>query len=222
MNDFLKINLEEKNQVLEKIKTICPLNNQQEQSLTRYVAAILQENQNFNFIGKSTIHNIWHRHILDSAQLFSLIENKNQVFADFGSGCGLPGLVLSILGVKEMHLIEKSFRKAEFLKKSRSFSQEKVLVHQSFLENMAIRNFDVIVSRAFAPLPKLLNYVAKFLNPNGYCLFLKGKNLLTEISASQQQFIFDYKLISSITSLESKIIKITNIVAKDDVIPFQL
>ena len=217
MNDFFKINLEEKNQVLAQIKTICSLSKQQEQSLSKYVEEILQQNKNFNFIGKSTIHNIWHRHILDSAQLFALIENKNQIFADFGSGCGLPGLVLSILGIKEIHLIEKSFRKAEFLKKSRSFSQEKVFVHQSFLENVAIKNFDVIVSRAFAPLPKLLNYVTKFLNPNGYCLFLKGKNLLNEISTAQQQFIFDYKLISSITSPESKIIKITNIVAKNDV-----
>ena len=216
MNDFLTINQEEKNQVLAQIKTICSISNKQEQSLSKYVETILQENQNFNFIGKSTINNIWHRHILDSAQLFSLIENKNQIFADFGSGCGLPGLVLSILGAKEMHLIEKSFRKAEFLKKSRSFSQEKVFVHQSFLENVAIKNFDVIVSRAFAPLPKLLTYVTKFLNSDGYCLFLKGKNLLNEISAAQQQFIFDYKLSSSITSPESKIIKITNIVTKND------
>ena len=216
MNDFLIINQEEKNQVLAQIKTICSISNKQEQSLSKYVETILQENQNFNFIGKSTINNIWHRHILDSAQLFSLIENKNQIFADFGSGCGLPGLVLSILGAKEMHLIEKSFRKAEFLKKSRSFSQEKVFVHQSFLENVAIKNFDVIVSRAFAPLPKLLTYVTKFLNSDGYCLFLKGKNLLNEISAAQQQFIFDYKLSSSITSPESKIIKITNIVTKND------
>ena len=215
MNDFFKINLEQKNQVLAELKKICPLNNYQEQSLSKYVEAILQENQNFNFIGKSTISDIWQRHILDSAQLFSLIENKNQIFADFGSGCGLPGLVLSILGVKEMHLIEKSFRKAEFLKKYRCFSQEKVLVHQSFLENITVNNFDVIVSRAFAPLPKLLSYVAKFLNPNGYCLFLKGKNLLNEISLAQQQFIFDYKLSPSITSPESKIIKINNIVVKN-------
>lgn len=214
MNDFLKINDEQKNQVLAELSKICSLTNLQEQSLSQYVKAILQENQKFNFIGKSTVNNIWHRHILDSAQLFALIENKNQVFADFGSGCGLPGLVLSILGIKEMHLIEKSFRKAEFLKKYCSLSQEKVLVHQAFLENMTINNFDVIVSRAFAPLPKLLNYVAKFLNPNGYCLFLKGKNLLDEISLAQQQFIFDYKLTPSLTSSESKIIKITNIIVK--------
>ena len=214
MNDFLKINDEQKNQVLAELNKICSLTNLQEQSLSQYVKAILQENQKFNFIGKSTVNNIWHRHILDSAQLFALIENKNQVFADFGSGCGLPGLVLSILGIKEMHLIEKSFRKAEFLKKYSSLSQEKVLVHQAFLENMTINNFDVIVSRAFAPLPKLLNYVAKFLNPNGYCLFLKGKNLLDEISLAQQQFIFDYKLTPSLTSSESKIIKITNIIVK--------
>jgi 16S rRNA (guanine527-N7)-methyltransferase len=214
MNNFLKVNNAQKNQVLAELKKNYLLTNQQEQALSNYVDAILQENQKFNFIGKSTIQDIWHRHILDSAQLFTLIDNKNQVFADFGSGCGLPGLVLSILGIKEIHLIEKSFRKAEFLKKYRSLSQEKVLVHQTFLENITINNFDVIVSRAFAPLPKLLGYVTKFLNPNGYCLFLKGKNLLDEISLAQQNFIFNYNLTPSITSTESKVIKISNIIIK--------
>ena len=210
MNSF-----EQKKQLtVTQIKKFHDLNAAQIKAMEDFVILLLQETNMFNLIGKSTIDDIWNRHILDSAQLMQYIPNKNVKVADFGSGAGFPGFVLSFLGIKEMHLIEKSFRKAEFLKKYRCFSQEKVLVHQSFLENITVNNFDVIVSRAFAPLPKLLSYVAKFLNPNGYCLFLKGKNLLNEISLAQQQFIFDYKLSPSITSPESKIIKINNIIAK--------
>ena len=70
------------------------------------------------------------------------------------------------------------------------------------------------MSRALAPLDKLLEYCQKFLKEDGYCLFLKGKNLLDEISLAQQNFIFNYNLTPSITSTESKVIKISNIIIK--------
>jgi 16S rRNA (guanine527-N7)-methyltransferase len=200
----------DKQQVIASLQQILTLTNQQENALEDYVKAIIKENNNFNFIGKSTINNIWHRHILDCAQILPLIDCKKRI-ADFGSGCGLPGLVLSILGAKEMHLIEKSFRKSEFLKKYRCLSPNKVIVHQNMLEQINNFCFDIIVSRALASLPKLFTYVEKFLIPNGCCVFLKGKSLQQEIQLAKQEFSFDYKLISSITSQESNIICIHNL-----------
>lgn len=196
---------------LEEIRKFFPLNDTQIKNLEDFVALLLHENDNFNFIGKSTIENIWDRHILDSAQLLRFVENKNLKFADFGSGAGFPGIVLSIFGLREIHLIEKSFRKSEFLRRAKAFSQNKIFVQQSKLEEMAALEFDCIVSRALAPLDQLLIYTQKFLKKDGYCLFLKGKNLVKEIELAKKTFQFEYELHPSLTSQESNIIKVSKI-----------
>ncbi len=200
-----------KNLALNQIKKFCDLSDTQIKNLEDFVLLLLAENDNFNFIGKSTIENLWQRHILDSAQLLRFIPNQNIKFADLGSGAGFPGIILSILGLKEIHLIEKSFRKSEFLRRSKLFSKNRVFVHQSKLEELSNLEFDCILSRALAPLDKLLSYSEKFLKKDGYCLFLKGKNLPQEIELAKKIFQFDYETHQSLTSDESNIIKISNI-----------
>lgn len=201
----------QKNLCFLQIKKFFQLTSDQEKSLEEFVTILLNRNQNFNFIGKSTIDDVWHRHILDCAQLMKYIPNVNLKFGDFGSGAGLPGIILSILGLKEIHLIEKSFRKSEFLREAKSFSNQRILVQNTKLEEIANLQFDCIVSRALAPLPKLLEYSNKFLKNEGFCLFLKGKNLQSEISDSKKQFVFEYELFPSITSKESNIIHLKKI-----------
>ncbi len=200
-----------KTAAFKEIQKFSSLDNLQIKSLEDFVLLLLAENDNFNFIGKSTIENLWQRHILDSAQLLRFIPDKNIKFADLGSGAGFPGIVLSILGLKEIHLIEKSFRKSEFLRRSKLFSKNRVFVHQSKLEELSNLEFDCILSRALAPLDKLLSYSEKFLKKDGYCLFLKGKNLPQEIELAKKIFQFDYETHRSLTSDESNIIRISNI-----------
>lgn len=205
---------EKKDLALEKIRKFHPISEIETKNLQKFVDLILSENQNFNFIGKSTIQDIWHRHILDSAQILQFTpseNNKNKKFADFGSGAGFPGVVLSILGIKDMALIEKSFRKSQFLHKTKEISPNNIYVHGSKLEEMPNIKFDCITSRALAPLDKLLNYSKKFLNEDGYCLFLKGKNLPNEIKKAEENFKFTYEIHPSLTSPEGSIIKITEI-----------
>ena len=120
-----------KNLCFLQIKKFLQLTTQQEKSLEEYVLLLLSRNQNYNFIGKSTEDDIWQRHILDCAQLIKYIENINLKFADFGSGAGLPGVILSILGLKEIHLIEKSFRKSEFLREAKNLSTNRIFIQNS-------------------------------------------------------------------------------------------
>ena len=202
---------QQKEKIFEEINNFFMLNSEQKMCLEDYVSKLLQENENFNFIGKSTIDQTWHRHILDCAQLIQFIKNPQKKFADLGSGAGLPGMVLSILGLKEIHLVEKSFRKADFLRKIKNISPNRVFVHQAKLEELENINFDCIMSRALAPLDKLLEYCKKFLKDDGYCLFLKGKNLPLEISQAKQKFSFEFELFPSLTSKESNIIRINKI-----------
>jgi 16S rRNA (guanine527-N7)-methyltransferase len=203
-----------KNATLNEIKKFHSLTNSQITNLEDFVLLLLKENHEFNFIGKSTIDNLWERHILDCAQLLRFIDDKNAKFADFGSGAGFPGMVLSILGLREIHLIEKAFRKSEFLRRAKLFSQNRVFIHQAKLEELTTSEFDCIVSRALAPLDQLLDYSKKFLKKSGYCLFLKGKNLPNEIETAGQKFEFSYELFPSLTSDESNIIKVSNIQSK--------
>lgn len=200
-----------KNLALKQIQEFSNLSDLQIKNLEDFVLLLLAENDNFNFIGKSTIEDLWHRHILDSSQLLRFIPDQNIKFADFGSGAGFPGIILSILGLREIHLVEKSFRKSEFLRRAKSFSSNRIFVHQSKLEELKNIEFDCITSRALAPLDKLLFYSQKFLKKNGYCLFLKGKNLPQEIELAKKTFRFDYETHQSLTSDESNIIRISNI-----------
>jgi len=202
---------QEKEKIFAEIENFLALNPEQKKALDAYVSMLLQENEKYNFIGKSTIDQIWNRHILDCAQLIKFVQNPQKKFADLGSGAGLPGMVLSILGLKEIHLVEKSFRKADFLRKIKTISPNRVFVQQAKLEELENINFDCIMSRALAPLDKLLEYCQKFLKKDGYCLFLKGKNLPLEISQAKQKFSFEFELFPSLTSKESNIIRITKI-----------
>jgi 16S rRNA (guanine527-N7)-methyltransferase len=208
----IEINItQQKEKVFAEIKNFFALNHEQKKSLEDYVSKLLDENGKYNFIGKSTIDQIWHRHIFDCAQLIQYIKNPQKKFADLGSGAGLPGVVLSLLGLKEIHLIEKSFRKADFLRKIKNISPNRIFVQQAKLEELENINFDCIMSRALAPLDKLLEYCQKFLKDDGYCLFLKGKNLPLEISQAKQKFSFEFELFPSLTSKESNIIRINKI-----------
>lgn len=205
----------QKDRILLKIKDFHHLTRSNINALEEYVLLLLKENENYNFIGKSTIADIWDRHILDCAQLVKFIEDKNLKFADIGSGAGLPGMILSILGVKEIHLVEKSFRKCEFLRKAKILAANKVFIHNAELEKLPENTkFDVITSRALASLEALLGYSNKFLKEEGYALFLKGKKLPEEIKEAKKKWKFDFELFPSLTSNESAIIKVFNISSK--------
>lgn len=204
--------LEQKKQAtIAQIKKFHDLSDAQIKALEDFVLLLLQETNEYNLIGKSTIDDIWNRHIFDSAQIMQYIGDKNVKVADFGTGAGFPGMVLSIMGVKEMHLVEKAFRKCEFLRKAKLLSPERVFIHQAKLEELSDRKFDIITSRALASLDKLLAYSKKFLKNDGYTLFLKGKNLDQELEIAKTQFSFSYELFPSLTSSESRIVKLSNI-----------
>ena len=200
---------ENKLQVIEQINQFCPISDNTIKSLENYVLALKKYNEKYNLIGESTVNDIWNRHILDSAQLLKYITNKNLITGDFGSGAGFPGMVLSILGMREVHLIEKSFRKCEFLELAREFSSGKIVIHQKSAEEIRDIKFDLITSRAFAPMTRLLSTIKPFTKEDTICLFLKGKNVSSELNLAKKTHRFNYTAHSSLTSEESKIILIS-------------
>lgn len=196
--------------VFDRINNIVKINKKQYENLVKYVDFLIDYNNKLNLIGKSTIDDIWERHIIDSLQIINLINDKNASAADLGSGAGLPGIPLSIVGIKNITLFEKSVKKCQFLNQAKQFSNNKIIVKNENLYDVHGINFDIIVSRALANLNLLLNFSYNLKNKKTELIFLKGKKIYEELDEAQKYWKMEYKLFDSITSSDGKIIKITN------------
>ena len=106
------------NEAREILKKKFSVPRETEEKLSRFHDLIIKWQSSINLISNTTIQHIWHRHILDSAQLFPLIDDKEKIITDIGSGAGFPGLILSILGCKNIHLVESDARKSAFLREA--------------------------------------------------------------------------------------------------------
>jgi 16S rRNA (guanine527-N7)-methyltransferase len=157
-----------------------------------------------NLIGKSTIADFENRHLKDCLQIEKFIDKDSKI-ADLGSGAGLPGILLSIIGVREVHLFEKSPKKCEFLTKASKFSPNKIVVRNENLHYINDNTFDIITSRAFACLDVLMDISKNLAKPNTKLIFLKGKKIYEEIKEAEKRHKFNYSLHESKTSTEGKI-----------------
>jgi len=195
-------------EIFKSIADIVPISRDEFINLENYVNFLVQSNNKLNLIGKSTINDIWNRHIIDCLQIIRLIDNRNVKIADLGSGAGLPGIVLSILGIEEVHLFEKSPKKCEFLKLAKNYSTNKIVVRNENLYNVCEEKFDIIVSRALASIDLLLKFSLKLKGANTQLIFLKGKKVYEELEEAKKHWHIEYQLFDSLTSDEGKIVKI--------------
>ena len=177
---------------------------------------LIKKNDEINLIGENTINNLRERHIIDSAQIIDFIELNEISCTDIGSGSGLPGIILAIIAKHKnlpmnFDLYEKSFRKAEFLNHVIQKLDLNAKVFQKDIFQESNLYTDLIVARAFKPLPIILELAnSKFKKFKSIILFIgrKNKNLIKE---SLVKWNFEYKEKNSITSEESLIIKIWNL-----------
>jgi len=191
-----------------------PISRETFQALELYEAMLREWNQKFNLIGNSTLPEIWTRHFLDSAQIMSYIPEETQSLADMGSGAGFPGIVLSILGVPEVHLIESVGKKAVFLYEIVKALDLNVAVHQGRVEDMHNFKADIITARALKPLPELIKLANPLMHKGSFGIFLKGKNVLEELTESAQSWTFDFAKSPSISDPSGSVLIIKNLRSK--------
>ena len=184
-------------------------------ALNQFISELKKINPSRNLVGKSTLLNPWDRHICDSLQIISFIKNKNSPILDMGTGAGLPGIVLSILGYKNITMIDSRKKKTEFVKQIIEKLGLKAKIIHSRLEDMQLPPFQYITSRALASLDKLLNYSLFFSNDKTRLIFLKGKNVNIEILESKKKFFFDYKIYESKSSGGGFVVKIKDFKMND-------
>ena len=187
------------------------LNKTQVDKVDFYLSSIIKHNKHTNLIGKSTIENIWERHVLDCLQLTKHITNKKLKILDFGTGAGLPGVLLSIAGYQKVLMIDSVKKKTDFVRTIIKELSLTAKIQNKRIEKPPHSQHDIIVSRALAPLVKLLTYARMYSNKNTTSFFLKGRNAISEIDTAGKVFFFEFKKIKSLSSDDGCILKINNI-----------
>ena len=172
-----------------------------------FIKELLKANKKHNFISKSTEHVIWHRHILDSAQLVKFIDFSKSSLSDLGSGAGFPGLILALFNKnKDFHvkLYEKSPVKRGFLT---SVIKELSLNAKVFGDiSEEVIDSEIIICRAFKKLDQVIQVSREIAKKPHKLMILKGQNAQVEINKTFKTKKYSYKLVNSITNAKSKII----------------
>ena len=182
-----------------------------------FYKTLIKWQNSINLISKSSIENIWVRHILDSAQLYRYTKKINGNILDFGSGAGFPGLILAMMGNKNIHLVESDQKKCTFLREVAMLSETDVTIHNNRIENLKYFDVELITARALAPLNKLINYAEAFSKKSvsnkilPKMLFLKGKSYKKEILELSKTQKISFQEYQSITDDFGKILYINSI-----------
>lgn len=186
-------------------------------ALNRYVLMLQDWQTRFNLVGPATLPDAWRRHILDSAQLFPLIEKpEDTVWMDMGCGAGFPGLVMAIMGVGEVHLVESIAKKCRFLEAvvDALALHDRVIIHNERLESMKRFKADIISARALAKLAQLFDWGHPFAASSTRWLLLKGQDVDAELAEAQQKWAFEYKLHASLSDPRGRIVEAWGVARK--------
>ena len=187
--------------------------------LERYVDLLLKWQGAINLIGPNTTQDIWSRHILDSGQLMAHLPETPGPVVDIGSGAGLPGMVLAIMGVPNIHLVESDSRKCTFLNEAARVTETTVTILNSRIESVNVAPAAVVTARAVAPLRRLIELSKSVSKQKTIYFFFKGKDFKNELTEIKNNWKMTLNVIPSCSSAEGVILKmesLTRVDAADD------
>ena len=204
-----------------KIPNIC-VSRETCNDLERLISMIQEKNKEINIISKKTDEklSIRERHIIDSAQIIDFVDLNSNTTTDIGSGGGMPGIIVAII-LKNMknnmnvHLYEKSYHKSHFLKE---VSKKLNLNTKVFQKNIfEIKNLETgtIMSRAFKPMPVVLELVYENFSKYKNLIFFMGKSGKKIFENSKKNWELEYIEKKSLTSEDSFLINIKKIIKKN-------
>lgn len=180
-----------------------------------YTSLLRKWNTSINLVAPATLSDFNRRHIQDSLQVYERANPQKNNWADFGSGGGLPGVIIAILGKPHslnVTLVESDKRKSAFLLTvKRCLGLDNLIVKTSRIESLVSGDYDYISARALAPLRNLMPHLHKQLTPDGEAWLLKGKSWKKEVNLASYGWSFELETYSSVTDPESVVIKLRNI-----------
>lgn len=153
--------------------------------LDKYYHLLITENEKYNLTNITEESSVYLKHFYDSLTITKAINLDNQKILDVGSGAGFPGLVLKIVFPNiKIDLLDSTAKRCNFLKQViEELSLNDINVINARAEDYAKENrekYDIVTSRAVAPLKHLLEYSIPMLKINGYFIALKS-NLTDEL-----------------------------------------
>ncbi|MDC2968687.1 class I SAM-dependent methyltransferase [Candidatus Pelagibacter sp.] len=185
--------------------------------LDEYSKDIILKNKEINLISKSTESSIKSRHIADSMQTIDFIDKSDiKICTDLGSGAGLPGIVLGIIMSSKkptfkVIFYEKSYHKSNFLREMSEKFNLDAEIYQKNIFNEKNLITDVIISRAFKPLPVIFQIAKTNFKNFKYIILFLGKSGKKILKYAMKNWKFDYEERESLTNDESIIVKISNL-----------
>ena len=189
--------------------------------LESLISMIQKKNEEINLISKKTSDKeaIRQRHIIDSAQIVDFVDLNYNSTCDLGSGGGMPGLIIAILMKKlkksmQIKLYEKSYHKCAFLKDV----SEKLELNTEIIQKdiFKVKNIETgtIMSRAFKPMPIILDLVQKNFQKYKNIILFMGKSGRKILNDTLKIWDLDYEEQKSLTSKESFLLNIKNMEKK--------
>ncbi|HEV2574612.1 MAG TPA: 16S rRNA (guanine(527)-N(7))-methyltransferase RsmG [Beijerinckiaceae bacterium] len=169
-----------------------------------------------NLVAPSTLDQIWSRHFADSQQILAharTAEGYPKTWVDLGSGGGFPGLVIAICLAgtdARVHLVESDHRKCAFLRDVARETQAPAVVHNLRIEDCYadVGRVDMVTARALAPLWKLLDLAAPFIEDGAKCLFLKGQDVESELTEATISSSLKVSLIESQVDPQGRLVAV--------------
>lgn len=178
--------------------------------LERYRSYLVEWNEKMNLVGPATLDVFWSRHAWDSAQILPLAPEA-LTWADLGTGAGLPGIVLAILGKDRpgfhVHLVDSLAKRCRFLTEVVNGLELPATVHNSRAEDLAL-SVDIVTARACAPLARLMGYAQPYLKRGATALFLKGQDVAAELKDAAKAWDFEADVSPSLSDARGQIVRI--------------
>jgi len=188
----------------------------------KYISMILEKNKKINIISQNTASKkaIIDRHIIDSAQIIDFIDLNSDIATDLGSGSGMPGIIVAIIlkninNNMNVHLYEKSYHKSQFLKEVSEKLNLKTKVFQKNIFEIKNLETGTIMSRAFKPMPVVLDLVYENFSKYKNLIFFMGKSGKKVFENSKKKWEMEYLEKKSLTSKDSFLINIKKIKKKN-------
>ena len=168
---------------VNELKTIgIEIDDEKLDKLNKYYELLIEWNEKINLTGITKKEDVYLKHFYDSLTLFQIINlNKIDTLCDIGTGAGLPGIVLKIVFPNiNITLVDSLNKRINFLNEVISKLDLKgINTICSRIEEYGIDNrniYDIVVARAVASLPILLEYSIPLLKVNGSFIAMKGNN----------------------------------------------
>ncbi|GLR46773.1 16S rRNA (guanine(527)-N(7))-methyltransferase RsmG [Sphingomonas astaxanthinifaciens] len=182
-----------------------PVSRETKERLASFADMLRQENERQNLVSKASLDALWTRHIADSAQLIRFAP-VNAEWLDIGSGPGLPGLVLAILGVKHVTMVEPRRLRTDFLERvSDALALKNVAIVTGKVEQVT-GSFDVITARAVASLDKLFALSVPRSHGGSRWVLPKGRSAAMELAEARSTWQGEFRLEASATDPEARIL----------------